>query len=149
MYKRQLKGSVNELASMDALEAASQRTGLSRLFGSAAPAKHFYLAAGIGFALVLVCYWLRLRFRRWPLHPMVFLVWGSFWTTEFAPSFLLAWMIKAQVMRYGGMAFYRRARGFFIGLMAGEFTAGILWGLIAVAYYLLSGSAGPSFTVSP
>ena len=144
-----LKGAVNELGSMDALQDASRRTDLGRLFASATPAKHFYLAAGIGFAMVLVCYWLRLRFRRWPLHPMLFLVWGSRWTTEFAPSFLLAWFIKGRVMRYGGMAYYRRARGFFIGMMAGEFTAGILWGLIAVAYYLFTGSAGPSFTVTP
>ena len=144
-----LKGAINDLTSTDALEAASEATGLGRLFGAADPAKHFFLAAGVGFVLVLICYWLRLRFRRWPLHPIIFLVWGSRWTTEFAPSFLLAWLIKAQTMRYGGLTFYRRARAFFIGLMAGEFTAGILWGLIAILYYLLTGSAGPSFTVSP
>ncbi len=143
-----LQRAVDKLSATDSLQAASAPTTLSRL-ARPDPTPHFFTAAGIGFALVMACSYLRLRLPRWPLHPMLFLVWGSRWTTEFAPSFLLAWLIKTQIMRYGGQTYYRRARPFFIGLMAGEFTAGIFWGAIGVGYYLLTGVTGPSFSVRP
>jgi hypothetical protein len=145
---RMLERSVDELAAADALHAARAPATLTRLLHPE-PKRHFFVAAGIGFALVMLCSWLRLRFTRWPLHPMLFLVWGSRWTTEFAPSFLLAWLIKSAITRYGGLSTYRRLRPFFIGLMAGEFASGILWSGIGVGYYALTGTRGASFRVRP
>jgi hypothetical protein len=34
-------------------------------------------------------------------------------------------------------------------MMAGEFAAGLLWGLVGVGYYLLTGVTGPRFLVRP
>ncbi len=141
-----LTRAVDELSSTESLQEAAGPTGLARLLHPR-PKQHFLTAAGIGFALVMICSYFRLRFTWWPLHPMLFLVWGSVWTTEFAPSFLLAWLIKTQIMRYGGQSYYRRARNFFIGLMGGEFVAGIFWGAIGLGDYLLTGTVGPSFRV--
>lgn len=143
-----LNRAVDELSATDSLKGAEAPTTADRML-KPKPKEHFLTAAGIGFALVMICSYLRLRLPRWPLHPMLFLVWGSRWTTEFAPSFLLAWLIKTQIMRYGGRSYYRRARAFFIGLMAGEFTAGIFWGAVPAAYYLIKGIHGPAFNVRP
>ena len=145
---RMLERAVDELSATDSLKAAAAPTSLGRLLAPK-PKKFFFTAAGIGFALVMICSYFRLRFPRWPLHPMLFLVWGSRWTTEFAPSFLLAWFIKTQILRYGGQSYYRRARTFFIGLMGGEFTAGIFWGAIGAGHYFLKGILGPSISVRP
>jgi len=143
-----LQRAVDKLAATGRLDEASEPTHLGRLLAPE-PKKYFWTAAGIGFVLVMLCSYLRLRFARWPLHPMLFLVWGSRWTTEFAPSFLLAWLIKTQVMHYGGQSTYRRARPLFIGLMAGEFVAAVFWGGIGYGYYLLTGTVGPAFSVRP
>jgi len=110
---------------------------------SASPQNHFFTAAGIGLVLVLVCSYLRLRFPRWPLHPLMFLVWGTPWMVEYAPSFLLAWLLKSVIMKYGGQKAYHKAKPFFIGLVAGEFAAAMLWATVSVVYYLRSGTTPP------
>ena len=109
------------------------------------PDRHFFTSVGIGLGLVLVCSWLRLRFPRWPLHPLMFLVWGTPWMISYAPSFLLAWILKNAIMKYGGRRSYLKARPFFIGLVTGEFAATMLWAAVAAMYYLQHGTRGSGF----
>jgi hypothetical protein len=148
-FKNVIEPVHNELAGMGELEEAREPTSVARLFGQAQPERYFFTAAGIGVALVLGCSYLRLRFPRWPLHPLVFLVWGTPWTVAYAPSFLLGWFIKGVIMKYGGQSFYHRARPFFVGLVAGEFLAAIFWAVYAVGYYFTTGTTGESFLVRP
>ena len=143
-----LERNINQLASSDQLTAAALPTDFWRLMHMR-PAAHFWTAMGIGMGLVLACSWLRLRFSGWPLHPLVFLVWGTPWMTAYAPSFLLAWLLKNAITRYGGQKSYFRARPLFIGLVAGEFAAAILWAIVGVVYYLYTGTPGQSFLVRP
>jgi hypothetical protein len=39
-------------------------------------------------------------------------------------------MLKAAVLRYGGMRIHRIAMPFFIGLILGDYVAGSLWALV-------------------
>ena len=43
----------------------------------------------------------------------------------------VAWLLKAAVIRYGGMRFYARARPFFLGMIFGEFALATIWTLIS------------------
>ena len=143
-----IERNVNELGAMEMLDAAKEPTTLRRLT-DIAPTKYFFGAVGIGVGLVLICSYLRLRFPRWPLHPLMFLVWGTPWMIAYAPSFLLAWMLKGLIMKYGGQKMYYKARPFFVGLVAGEFLAALLWASVGVGYYLQHGTVGESFLVRP
>ncbi len=140
-----LQRNVDQLDSMGQLKAAASGTHLASLQTQ----KHFFTAAGIGLGLVVACSFLRLRFPRWPLHPLMFLVWGTPWMTEYAPSFLLAWVLKGLIMKYGGQKSYLKARPFFIGLVAGEFAAAMLWAVVGVVYYLQTGVRGKEFLTRP
>jgi hypothetical protein len=148
---------INDLSAADKLEEASTPTTVSRLLGGLKQtlAETAQLKPGLGtaflagLALVLVCSYLRLRFPRWPLHPVVFLVWGQRWVTEYAPSFFLAWLLKELIMRYAGQKQYHRAKPLFVGLVAGEVAAALFWGLYGAAYYIVKGVQGPSFLVRP
>jgi hypothetical protein len=131
---------VDKLESMDMLSQANAPMDLSRL-AQIKPAPYFGVAIGVGLVLVLVCSWLRLRFPGWPLHPLMFLVWGQPWMVEYAPSFLLAWFLKGAIMKYGGQRSYRSAKPAFVGLVAGEFLAALIWAVVGIVYYQLTGTA--------
>ena len=143
-----LERTINSLNSADELAAAQSTLGWARL-GHISSAQYFWPAASVGLFLVLACSWLRLRFSGWPLHPLLFLVWGTHWTTTFAPSFLLAWLLKDAITKYGGQKAYFAARPVFLGMMAGEFAAGLLWTIVGVAYFGVTGVTGPRFLVRP
>jgi len=38
------------------------------------------------------------------------------------------------LLRYGGMAMYRRARPFFLGMIFGEFFSAAVWALLALLF---------------
>jgi hypothetical protein len=86
-------------------------------------------ATAVGAFTVIVLSFLRLRFTGFWLHPLGYamtcsygsLIWGSF---------LIVWILKSLMLRYGGMALYRKSVPFFLGFALGHFAiAGILWGL--------------------
>jgi hypothetical protein len=113
------------------------------------PSTKFMTAAGIGLALALGLSMMRLRFTWWPLHPVLFLVWGTFPLNVLAPSFLLGWLLKVGVTSFGGGSTYRTARPIFVGLIAGEFAAAIFWVAVGTIYYLQTGQVGEAFKVFP
>lgn len=88
------------------------------------------LAALFGFLFASALTLLRIMFLRFPLHPLAYcmttaygeLIWGSF---------LVVWVVKSAVFKFGGMRTYRRLIPGFIGLALGHFfTAGIAYGLV-------------------
>jgi len=109
----------------------------------------FLFSAAIGLALVLALSALRLRFTWWPIHPVLFLVWGTFPGYTLGASFLLGWLIKTGVTTFGGGRAYRSYRPMFIGLIAGEFAAAIFWSIVGVSYYFAKGVPGPEFRILP
>jgi len=79
---------------------------------------------GFGFTMFLAA--MRTRFLWWPLHPVGYLVAGSFGLFRLWLPIFITWLVKSVLLRYGGLSAYRRARPFFIGLIFGEFSAAFL-----------------------
>lgn len=64
-----------------------------------------------------------------PLHPAGFVVSGSWSMNLFWVSLSVAWLLKASIIRWGGLAMHRRATPFFIGLVIGDYLVGSIWSL--------------------
>jgi len=79
---------------------------------------------------------LRLRFVWWPLHPLGYAVSGSFALMRLWVPLFISWAVKSVLLRYGGLSAYRKALPFFIGLVMGEFSAGLLRTIIDLALNL-------------
>jgi hypothetical protein len=140
---------VNEkLAAQDVLSEAGQYSGLAWL-KSISPVK----PAVIGFCTTAVLVRLfaaaRLRFPRWPFHPVMFLALGSFQCRTLAWSFLIGWFIKMAVTKYGGASVYRRLRPLMIGVIAGDLLGGITPMVIGAIYYFATGKIPMGFGVLP
>ena len=127
-----------ELAAQGVLAEASGLRGLRR-FVAISPDPTFVIAFAIGTVLCLLVCACRLRFPRWPLHPIVFVFFGTHQAQRLAVSFFLGWLIKASVCRYGGGRMYRAFRPAMVGLIAGEVLAGTLPMFVSVVYYLVTG----------
>jgi len=66
-----------------------------------------------------------------PLHPIGYLVACSYGSLVWAP-FLVVWLLKTLILRYGGSRLYLKALPGFLGFALGHFvTAGLIWGLLA------------------
>ncbi len=87
-----------------------------------------YTAMGVGIASLLMV--VRARFTRWPLHPVALPISTIWFTDVFFFSVFLAWAIKAVVLKFGGAAFYRRTRPFFIGIVLGETVCAGGWSVV-------------------
>ncbi len=90
---------------------------------------------GFGAALVLVTGVARLRFPRFPLHPLPMVLLGSWIMSRFWFSFLLGWLIKQALLKIGGGRLFTRARPFFIGVVVGLTLIYTTWLLANVAIF--------------
>ncbi len=136
------------LQAQGALGDAQTIRGLARL-REAAPRPSLFLSFGAPFALVLLFTFLRHRFARWPLHPLIFLVMITYQSSLMAFSFLFGWILKGFVMKYGGAHAYQRLKPLMIGLVAGEVMAAALPLLVGAVYSALTGRPAPSFSILP
>ena len=102
-----------------------------------------------GFALVIVASIARLRLPWWPIHPVLFLVWGTFPLSKFAFSFLLGWLLKLAVMRSGGAKGYHQLKPLMIGLIGGELLAALLWAAVGAAYFFITNHQPEAIRIFP
>ena len=79
-------------------------------------------AIGFGLAFTLVLMALKLRFAWWPLHPVAFPLAIADSILEFTAAIFIAWLVKALLLRYGGLRAHRAALPVFLGLIVGEST---------------------------
>ena len=107
--------------------------------------KGFAVTAG----LVLLFSFLRMRFAWWPLHPVMFLLMGTWQAQVLAGSFLLGWLIKTLTVGLSGRKTYLLLRPLMIGLIAGEILAGVLQMGIGAAYYFTTGWLPKPYWVMP
>ncbi len=77
---------------------------------------------GIGAAAVTLLSVISWRLPWWPLHPIGFVIASTEQTRRTVLSVFLVWLAKTVILRVGGVQGYRRARPFFIGLLAGYVT---------------------------
>ncbi|KKL25277.1 hypothetical protein LCGC14_2406930, partial [marine sediment metagenome] len=130
--------------------AASVEMGSWERIKAMRPNRLLIRAAGVGFLLVLVGSALRLRYARFPLHPVLFLVWGTGPIGHFSHSFLLGWLIKSVVTRYGGgQAIYRRATWLMFGVIAGDLLGGLIWMAAGAVYSTVTGYDPPVYRTFP
>lgn len=90
-----------------------------------APRLFFTVLGGLFMGVLLL---LRHHFVWWPLHPIGFPIANTYTIVSYGWfSIFLAWLLKATILRYGGVPLYRLMLPFFLGLVLGEFTTACLW----------------------
>jgi len=140
-YKRQL-------AMQGTLERSESMGSFARLL-AVAPNGGALTAMGMGLALVLLTTVARLRFPKWPLHPVMFLVWGNRVGQVLCGSFLIGWILKASVLKYGGQKVYNDLKPLMYGLVAGDMLAAIVPSIVGAIYYLVTGNPPAPFSILP
>jgi hypothetical protein len=105
--------------------------------------------AALGLGLALGTAFARLRLPWWPVHPVAFLVWGTYPIYVFGPSFLVGWLVKWAVTSSTGAKGYRALRPLMIGVIAGELLAGLMWMIIGASYYFFTGRTPAAYTIFP
>jgi hypothetical protein len=103
----------------------------------------------VGGALVLGCAVARLRFAWWPLHPVLFLVWGTTPIAHFAASFLIGWAITSGVIMTAGARGHHRVRPLMVGIIAGELSMALTWAVVGAVYYFTTGLTPRSYAIFP
>ncbi|NUQ70040.1 MAG: hypothetical protein HUU17_04395 [Chthonomonadales bacterium] len=92
------------------------------------------VANGGGFLVVLALSVARSYFLKLPLHPLGFVIataYGESLNAWFA--IFMAWLLKALILRFGGLPLYRRGIPFFLGLTIGHFLlAGVVWPILSL-----------------
>jgi hypothetical protein len=88
------------------------------------------LLAGMGFTIALNA--LRGRLMGFPFHPVGYAVASSWGMSILWVPMLIAWLLKGLLLRYGGLALYRKTVPFFHGVILGECLMGSLWALIGI-----------------
>ena len=86
-----------------------------------------------GTAVVFALRALRTAFIWWPFHPAGYALAISFAMDYFWFAFLIAWVLKVSLIRYGGRRAHAQAVPFFLGLILGDYTIGSLWALLGPA----------------
>ena len=119
--------------------AASEFLAPLRRLGLARPnalRSHYVL---YGMIAVILLSMLRFRFSKFPLHPVVILVAGTFPGDCAWGVFLLGWFIKQVVVRFGGGGVYQRLKPFFIGIISGELGISGTALVVEFSHYLYYG----------
>ena len=148
MAFRAAQTEVLQLKAQGQLRESEQLGWLERL-RSIKPKRQFLWAAGSGFVLVLVFAMLRLRLTWWPLHPVLFLVWGTYPLAVLSSSFFLGWFAKKMVVRFGGDRLLKRIRPMMIGVIAGEISGALVFMIVGAVYYFVTGDKPVSYRFFP
>ncbi|MEO2003125.1 MAG: DUF6785 family protein, partial [Candidatus Poribacteria bacterium] len=90
------------------------------------------LFVGVGGVLMLLLVWLRYQFIWWPLHPIGFITPGQFPMNNVWFSIFVGWLLKAAIIRQGGLKGYRDARPIFLGVVLGEACVAGVWAVIGL-----------------
>lgn len=130
---------VMNLKALGLLEEANALSWWQRL-GGFQPKENFVGAFVFGIVAVFIFSFLRLRIPKWPLHPVLFLLWATYPMSTTANSFLLGWFIKKCVVRFGGIGMARDLKPLMIGVIAGEILAAVVFMIVGFIYYLNTGN---------
>lgn len=84
---------------------------------------------GVGMLVTAFLLFMRTRFVWWPFHPIGYAVSGTFTMAWLWCATLVGWLLKALIIRYGGMSSYRRYLPFFIGLVLGDYITSSVWAI--------------------
>lgn len=135
-----------KLIAQGTLESSEAMSGWTR-FANMSPNTICMYGFAAGFVLVLLFSAARLRFRWWPLHPLLFVTWCTTHIASFAGAFLLGWIIKRSVVKYGGISVYNRLKPMMYGLIAGEVLSAVIPSIVGAIYYFCTGQRPLAFQV--
>jgi len=90
----------------------------------------------IGAVVTLLLTVLRANFYWWPLHPLGLALSGSWAAVEFWFPCFVAWVVKTNVVKYGGMTLYARLRPIFLGLIIGECLMAAIFAVLNILFHL-------------
>jgi hypothetical protein len=90
------------------------------------------VATAVGFLVTLGLGFMRMRFTWWAWHPVGYATSLSCSMGKLWVGIMIAWMIKAVIVRYYGANAYRKAIPFFVGLVMGEFLTASGWCIYGV-----------------
>jgi hypothetical protein len=88
---------------------------------------------GVGSAITGAMLFALRWFPGWPIHPLGYILAGTWVIQRSWFSCLLAWLLKVCVVRYGGGRAYHAAAPFFLGMILGGFVTPALWAVIDLA----------------
>lgn len=83
------------------------------------------MIAGGGITVLLTS--LRARYLWWPFHPIGYAAANTIIVRAFWLCFLIAWLSKLLLLRYGGARSYRQGLHFFLGIAFGDIMTQALW----------------------
>jgi len=83
------------------------------------------MLAGGAFTYLLIK--MRQQFVWFPVHPIGYVVGSGYEASRMWFPFLVGWLAKSLVGRYGSVQMYRSLRAPFLGLVLGEYSAAGLW----------------------
>lgn len=89
-------------------------------------------ALAVGFLFAAFLQAMCVRFFWWPFHPLAYAVSSSFEINLVWMPLLIAWVVKALMLRYGSVRTFQSSLPFFYGLILGQFVEGSLlnlWGI--------------------
>ncbi len=90
-----------------------------------------WIAGGLGFTLFLKA--MRGAFVWWPFHPAGYALALSYAMDYFWFAFMVSWLIKLLLVRYGGMRLHAAAAPYFLGLIMGDYVSGSVWAIYGPA----------------
>ena len=96
------------------------------------------LFTGIGGAVMTALIWARHHFLWWPIHYIGFAVSATNMTSASWFSIFLGSVLKAFILKYGGVRLYRALRPLFLGFILGQITCSAFWLVVD----LLAGGTG-------
>lgn len=142
---------LSTLKDLGLTDIAAQTHGLAKLslVGKNTGHTQDFLWMAFGIIGVVALSALRFRFLWWPLHPVLFLVWGTWTSMVVWMSFLFGWIVKELIVRYGGGHTYQRLKPLFIGLIMGEIAATTVTLVIGAIYYACTHDSPPTYHVFP
>ena len=89
-----------------------------------------WLFRGIGGLVEGLLIWAQHRWFWWPFHPVGFAIAVGWLTSQIWFSALIAWILKAIIVRFGGVNLFQNLKPFFLGLILGEVSVSGFWGII-------------------
>jgi len=90
------------------------------------------LFMGVGFSVMALLTYLRVRFFWLPLHPLGYIMASNQEMSDLWAPILICLFLKWIILRHGGIRSYRRAVPFFLGLVLGDYLMGSIWSLLSV-----------------
>lgn len=87
-----------------------------------------------GFAFATLLNVIRIRSVGFPFHPIGYAISGS-WSMNLVwlPLFI-AWLLKALILKFGGLRLFRHVIPFFLGLILGQCVVGSGWSLYGIIF---------------